>query len=54
MGVFLMDLTSAPEAWLQVRAREGYESVKCVLINMEGNVFWRRGSPGDWNWESTD
>ena len=34
------------EAWLKVREGEGYEFMKCVLVNTEGRVIWLRGILG--------
>lgn len=46
------DLTEA-EAWLKARESEGYEFMKCVLVNIEGYVIWLRGDPGEWHWEGS-
>ena len=40
------------EVWLKARESEGYEFVRCVLVNMEGHVIWLCGDPGDCNWEN--
>ena len=53
-GCMPVDNLTETEAWLKTRESEGYEFMKCVLINMEGHVIWLRGSPGDWNWESNN
>ena len=42
------------ETWFKARESEGYELMKCVLVNMEEHVIWLRGSSGDWNWEGND
>jgi len=44
------DLTET-EAWLKTRESEGYEFMKCVLVNMEGHVIWLRGDLRAWNWD---
>lgn len=51
-GCMPVDNLAETEAWLTACESEGYEFMKCVLVNMEGHVIWLRGNPGDWNWES--
>lgn len=53
-GFMPVDNLAETEAWLKARESEGYEFMKCVLVNMEGHVIWLRGNPGDWNWESNN
>ena len=51
-GSMPVDDLAQSEAWLKAREDEGYEFMKCVLVNVEGHVIWLRGNPGEWNWES--
>jgi len=51
-GSMPVDDLAKTEAWLKAREDEGYELMKCVLVNMGGHVIWLRGNPGAWNWES--
>ncbi len=51
-GCMPVDDLAETEAWLKARESEGYEFMKCVLVNIEGHVIWLRGDSGAWNWES--
>lgn len=44
-----VDDLAETEAWLKARESEGYGFMKFVLVNMEGQVIWLRGDPGEWN-----
>ena len=48
-GCMPVDDLAETWAWLKAHEREGYEFMKCVSVNMEGQVIWLRGDPGEWN-----
>ena len=40
---------AAVEAWLQVREKNGFEFPHFVVVDIEGEVHWLRGSPSPWD-----